>query len=242
MLKPHPIQSDKKNEVRAMFNNIARSYDFLNHFLSFGIDVLWRKRLIREITKYKPSVLLDMATGTADLAIMGLRTGAQRIVGIDLASEMIAMGEKKIIKKGLSDKIELLIGDAEQINFDSHTFDAAMVAFGVRNFENLEKGLTEMGRVLKNNQPLMVLEFSKPRVFPIKQLYHFYSFTILPLIGKLISKDKNAYQYLPESIKAFPHGESFIRIFEKCGFVNCKFIPLSFGIATIYIGHKQAVS
>ncbi|HKM92499.1 MAG TPA: bifunctional demethylmenaquinone methyltransferase/2-methoxy-6-polyprenyl-1,4-benzoquinol methylase UbiE [Prolixibacteraceae bacterium] len=241
MVKQYPIQSDKKNEVRAMFNNIARSYDFLNHFLSFGIDVLWRKRLIREITSYSPEVLLDMATGTGDLAIMGIKTGAQKIVGIDLASEMIAVGKQKVIKKNLEERIELLVGDAEQINFDSNTFDAAMVAFGVRNFENLEKGLTEIGRVLKNDQPLFVLEFSKPKVFPIKQLYHFYSFTLIPLIGQLISKDKNAYHYLPESIKAFPHGKSFIHVFEKCGFVNCSYISLSFGIATIYIGHKQAI-
>ena len=239
MIQPYNKENSKKNEVRAMFNNIARSYDFLNHFLSLGIDIIWRRRVIRELKKYKPEMILDMATGTGDLAIMAVKTGAKKIVGVDLSNQMIDVGVEKVRHRKLDKRIELVVGDAENIYRQSNTFDAAMVAFGVRNFENLEKGLQEMNRVLKVGQPLFILEFSKPTVFPVKQFYHFYSFKLLPLIGKIISKDPRAYQYLPESIQAFPSGDEFIERMKRCNFVNCRQIPLSFRIATIYIGHKQ---
>ena len=225
--------------MRAMFNNIARNYDFLNHFLSFGIDIIWRKRLIRELKKFKPDIVLDMATGTGDLAIMASGAGVPKTIGIDLSNEMIAVGLGKIEHRKLNEKVELLVGDAENIEFENNYFDAAMVAFGVRNFEDLQKGLSEINRVLKPLQPLFVLEFSKPRIFPVKQFYQFYSFKLLPLIGRMISKDPRAYQYLPESIQAFPSGNEFLEVMRSCNFANCRQIPLSFRIATLYIGQKK---
>ena len=222
-----------------MFNSIARNYDFLNHFLSFGIDVLWRRRLIRELKKYKPSKILDIATGTADLAIMASKIKDAEIVGVDLSSGMIEVGKEKVDRKNLNQKIQLLVGDAESLDLKQNSFDAAMVAFGVRNFEDLDKGLTEIAAVLKDKSPLFVLEFSKPQLFLFKQLYHFYSFKILPLIGKVISKDSSAYIYLPASINEFHSGKDFIQVMERCGFSDCRMIPLSLRIATIYIGHKN---
>jgi demethylmenaquinone methyltransferase/2-methoxy-6-polyprenyl-1,4-benzoquinol methylase len=239
LIKPYNSNTSKKNEVRAMFNSIAPKYDLLNHLLSMGIDVIWRKRVIRELKKYKPSIVLDMATGTGDLAIMAAHSGIPQVVGIDLSSEMVAVGNAKILKKELDQKIELKVGDAEKIQQVDNMFDAAMVAFGVRNFEDLEKGLLEMNRVLQPGAPLLVLEFSKARRFPIKQLYAFYSFTFLPFIGKMISKDARAYNYLPESIKAFPSGGDFLSIMKQCNYDDRRQIPLTSGIATIYIGHKR---
>ena len=221
-----------------MFDNIARNYDFLNHFLSFGIDILWRKRLIRTLQKYKPKSILDVATGTGDLALMAIKTGADRILGIDISTQMIEVGNQKIIKRNLDQKVSLIEGDAENLRFESESFDAAMVAFGVRNFEDLEKGLFEINRVLKPNAPFCVLEFSKPQYFPVKQLYRFYSYYLLPIIGRLISNDKRAYTYLPESISEFPHGDGFLAILRKCNFENTRLKQLSFGIATLYIGEK----
>lgn len=239
MVTPYNNSESKKYEVRAMFDNIARNYDFLNHFLSFGIDILWRKRLIRTLKKYKPKSILDIATGTGDLAIMATTTGADKIVGIDISTQMIGVGNQKISKRGIVQTVSLTEGDAENLSFDSESFDAAMVAFGVRNFENLEKGLIEINRVLKSNAPFCVLEFSKPQHFPVKQLYGFYSFNLLPKIGRLISKDKRAYTYLPESISEFPHGDGFLAILKKCNFKNVRLKRLSFGIATLYIGEKH---
>jgi demethylmenaquinone methyltransferase/2-methoxy-6-polyprenyl-1,4-benzoquinol methylase len=239
LIKPYNNDTSKKDEVRAMFNSIARNYDFLNHFLSFGIDVLWRKRLIRELKKYKPLKILDIATGTADLAIMASKINDAEIVGVDLSSGMIEVGKEKVDRKNLNQKIQLLVGDAESLDLKLNSFDAAMVAFGVRNFEDLDKGLTEIAAVLKDESPLFVLEFSKPQLFLFKQLYHFYSFKILPLIGKVISKDSSAYIYLPASINEFHSGKDFIQVMERCGFSDCRMIPLSLRIATIYIGHKN---
>lgn len=239
LVTPYQNDNDKKNEVRAMFNSIARSYDFLNHFLSLGIDVLWRKRVIRELKKYEPKLVLDIATGTGDLAIMAAHKISAKIIGVDLSPEMIAVGNEKIERKSLTEVITLEVGDAEKITYADHTFDAAMVAFGVRNFEDLEKGLLEINRVLKSDQPLLVLEFSKPRHFPVKQFYHFYSFYLLPFIGRMVSKDPRAYTYLPESIRVFPSGDEFIDVMEKCNYYNCRQISLSARIATIYIGHRK---
>ncbi|HOO84016.1 MAG TPA: bifunctional demethylmenaquinone methyltransferase/2-methoxy-6-polyprenyl-1,4-benzoquinol methylase UbiE [Prolixibacteraceae bacterium] len=238
MVKPYNNNESKKYEVRAMFDNIARNYDFLNHFLSFGIDILWRKRLIRTLKKYRPKSILDIATGTGDLAIMAIKTGADNILGVDISTQMIEVGNQKIKKRSLDQKVRLTEGDAESLNFEDESFDAAMVAFGVRNFEDLEKGLFEINRVLKPNAPFCVLEFSKPQHFPVKQLYGFYSYYLLPKIGRLISNDKRAYTYLPESISEFPHGDGFLEILKKCNFENTRLKRLSFGIATLYIGEK----
>lgn len=230
----------KKTEIRAMFNSIARHYDFLNHFLSFGIDILWRKRLIRELKKFDPQNVIDIATGTADLAIMAAEKGIPSITGVDLSSNMIDIGSLKIANKNLENIISLQIGDAEELNFPDGSFDAAIIAFGIRNFENLEKGLIEILRVLKSGGPLLILEFSTPTVFPVKQFYRFYSVIVLPFFGKLISKDRNAYNYLPESIKKFPFGENMIEILNRCGYEKCVFKPQTFQIATLYIGTKKS--
>jgi demethylmenaquinone methyltransferase/2-methoxy-6-polyprenyl-1,4-benzoquinol methylase len=228
----------KKEQVAEMFNNIAPKYDFLNHFLSMGIDVLWRKKAIKLLRQSQPKQLLDIATGTGDFAIEALSLNPDKVIGVDISEGMLGMGKIKIEKKGLQSKIELLLGDSEKLPFQDNTFDAITVGFGVRNFENLEKGLTDMHRVLKSGGTALVLEFSKPKAFPIKQLYNFYFSAILPLLGKMVSKDSSAYTYLPESVKAFPDGEDFLAIYRKVGFIDVKQIPLSFGIASIYIGKK----
>lgn len=236
---PYKDQNDgKKSQVATMFNNIAGKYDFLNHFLSAGIDIVWRKKAVRLLAPEKPKLILDIATGTADFAIEALRLNPDKIVGVDISEGMLAVGRQKLVKKGLTDKIELKYGDSENLPFADNTFDAITVAFGVRNFENLEQGLADMYRVLKPGGTAVVLEFSKPRSFPMKQLYHFYFKNILPVVGKIVSKDNAAYTYLPESVQAFPDGERFIGIYQKVGFKNTKWHSLTFGISSIYIGKK----
>lgn len=231
-------KSGKKEKVRIMFNQIAGSYDFLNHFLSFGIDILWRRKLVKMLQPQNPKQILDVATGTGDLAITATQIKNVKIVGVDIAEDMLAVGRSKIQRKGLSDKIELKFGDSENLPFDKGMFDAAMVAFGVRNFENLDLGLSEMNRVLKKNAKIYILEFSMPEKFPIKQLYHFYFKNILPLIGRIISKDRGAYAYLHDSVQEFPSGEEFLKRMQKVGFQNSVQRKLSFGIASIYVGVK----
>lgn len=223
-----------------MFNNISHSYDFLNHFFSLGIDVLWRKKAMRILKKENPKRLLDVATGTGDFALEAVRmkVGAEKIIGVDISEGMLEVGRKKVAAKNLSDIIELRIGDSENLPFEDNSFDAYTVAFGVRNFQNLEKGLTEMKRVLKPGSLGIVLEFSKPKAFPFKQLYFFYFRYIMPLIGRIVSKDQRAYTYLPESVKAFPSGDDFLAIMNKIGYKDTKRIPLTGGIATIYLGRK----
>jgi demethylmenaquinone methyltransferase/2-methoxy-6-polyprenyl-1,4-benzoquinol methylase len=221
-----------------MFDNIAPKYDFLNRTLSFGIDVIWRKIAINKLKKAKPTYILDIATGTGDLAIEAMRLNPTKIQGVDISEGMLAVGREKIKQKGLSDKIVLTKADSENLPFANQEFDAAMVSFGVRNFEHLEIGLTEIGRVLKTNGMIMVLEFSQPENFPVKQLYGFYSKRILPKIGNSISKDTSAYSYLPESVEAFPHGKNFLNILGNCGFKDCKQHKLTFGIASIYTAVK----
>jgi len=230
--------NSKKEQVATMFNNISNKYDFLNHFLSLGIDILWRKKAIRLLKKSQPKQLLDIATGTGDFAIAALKLKPTKIIGIDISEGMLKVGQEKIKAKGLQNVIELKLGDSENLAFNDSTFDAYTVGFGVRNFVNLEKGLSEMLRVLKPNGTAIILEFSKPKVFPIKQLYNFYFNNMLPSIGKLVSKDNNAYTYLPESVSAFPDGEKFISILTKIGYKNPIAIPLMFGIASIYKATK----
>ncbi|MBB6611018.1 bifunctional demethylmenaquinone methyltransferase/2-methoxy-6-polyprenyl-1,4-benzoquinol methylase UbiE [Pontibacter sp. Tf4] len=229
---------DKKSQVAKMFNNIAGNYDFLNHFLSAGIDIIWRKKAVSMLKPIQPKQVLDIATGTADFAIETLKLNPDKITGVDISEGMLAVGREKIAKKGLANKIELQYGDSENLPFADNTFDAITVAFGVRNFENLEKGLSEMYRVLKPGGMAVVLEFSNPRSFPMKQLYQFYSRNILPMIGKIVSKDNAAYTYLPESVQAFPDGRAFLNIYEKVGFKTTQWHPLTFGISSIYTGRK----
>jgi len=232
-------ESGKKEQVAQMFNNIAHRYDFLNHFLSLGIDTIWRKKAIACLKQENPKLLLDIATGTGDLAITANKIlNPDKIIGIDISEGMLSFGREKLVKLNLQDKIQLMSGDSENIPFTYNHFDAATVAFGVRNFENLDKGLAEINRVLKTGGSLVVLEFSKPKAFPIKQIYNFYFNQILPGIGKLVSKDARAYSYLPESVQAFPDGVDFINHLQKAGFKQTYYKTLMFGIASIYYGKK----
>jgi demethylmenaquinone methyltransferase/2-methoxy-6-polyprenyl-1,4-benzoquinol methylase len=229
----------KKEQVAEMFDNIAHKYDFLNHILSMGIDILWRKKAIRLLKPYQPKQLLDIATGTGDFALEALALNPDKIIGADISRDMLAVGVEKIKKKGFQDKISFQYGDSENLPFETDTFDAITVSFGVRNFEDLEKGLSDMRRVLKPKGAVAIIEFSKPQQFPIKQLYGFYFKNILPGIGKLISKDARAYTYLPESVDAFPYGDAFVKILDKVGYTNIKAYPLTFGIASIYLAEKD---
>jgi demethylmenaquinone methyltransferase / 2-methoxy-6-polyprenyl-1,4-benzoquinol methylase len=230
--------ASKREQIAEMFDNVSARYDFLNHFLSAGIDFYWRKRAIAVLAKEKPQTILDVATGTADFAIEALKINPKKIVGVDISEGMLSFGREKIKKIGKEDVIELQFGDSLALPFDNESFDATMASFGVRNFENLQAGLTEMCRVLKKDGICVVLEFSSPKTFPIKQLYGFYFRYILPMIGRMVSKDASAYTYLPESVKAFPDGQDFLNIYEKAGFKQTKCIPLTFGVCSIYIGKK----
>ena len=221
-----------------MFNNISPYYDFLNHFLSLGIDVLWRKKAVRQLRDLHPKQILDIATGTGDLAIEALSLKPEQVVGVDISEGMLQKGRQKLAKKGLMDYIRLELGDSENLPFKDDTFDAATAGFGVRNFENLEAGLTDIHRVLKPGGKLVVLEFSRPETFPVKQMYNFYFSNILPQMGRVVSKDQRAYSYLPESVAAFPSGKAFEEIMQKCGFGDTSSQPLTFGIASIYTGRK----
>lgn len=238
-VKPYAKQGNKKGQVSTMFNRIAPYYDFLNRFLSLGIDTIWRKKAIDELQSEQPKFILDVATGTADVALETVkRLHPDKIIGIDISTEMLEIGKKKIKKRGLDTVIELLEGDSENLPFADNTFDAITVAFGVRNFENLEKGLTEMRRVLKDDGKLVVLEFSKPSIFPIKQMFNLYFKYILPTIGRLTSKDPRAYSYLYESVQAFPDGKDFVNILAKTGYKSNQCKPLTLGICSIYSGQK----
>jgi len=229
----------KKDQVAEMFDNISEKYDFLNHFLSMGIDKLWRKKAIRIIGKHNPRKILDIATGTGDFAIEALKLKPNEIIGVDISKGMLAKGRVKVSKLKADDIITLNYGDSEELPFESNSIDAITVGFGVRNFENLEKGLGEMLRVLKPNGIAAILEFSKPKKFPIKQGFNFYSKYILPKVGKAISKDATAYTYLPESVEAFPEGKEFEDILLKVGFNSVKQDLVTGGIATIYSCVKQ---
>jgi len=236
---PYKYSSEsKKSQVSRMFDGISGRYDLLNHLMSFGIDRSWRKKAIAELRSESPVNILDIATGTADLAIEGMRLNPAKIFGIDISPEMLAIGRNKIRRKGFSDRIELLEGDSENLIFDDNKFDAITVAFGVRNFENLEKGLQEMKRVLKPGGKVIILEFSQPGNSFFRKLYTWYSSRITPRIGKLISRDKAAYTYLHESVKAFPSGTDFTKILQSLGFRETSFRPLTFGVVTLYSARK----
>jgi demethylmenaquinone methyltransferase/2-methoxy-6-polyprenyl-1,4-benzoquinol methylase len=232
------VQANKKSQVAQMFNSIAGKYDFLNHFLSAGIDIYWRRQAINLLVPSQPRTILDIATGTGDFALAAMRLNPDKITGVDISEGMLAVGREKIAKKKLGHKIDLQLGDSEHLAFADNSFDAATAAFGVRNFENLALGLQEMHRVLKPGGRVVILEFSKPKAFPFKQVYNFYFKQILPVFGKLISKDQAAYTYLPASVQAFPDGPDFISILEQVGFKATQWHPLTFGISSIYTGTK----
>ncbi|MCR4031719.1 MULTISPECIES: bifunctional demethylmenaquinone methyltransferase/2-methoxy-6-polyprenyl-1,4-benzoquinol methylase UbiE [Flavobacterium] len=229
----------KKEQVTQMFDTISGNYDNLNRVISFGIDVKWRKKVLKIVSDKKPKVILDIATGTGDLAILLAQTNAEKIIGLDISAGMLEVGKKKVQEKNLSNTIELVLGDSENMPFEDNYFDAITVGFGVRNFENLEKGFAEILRVLKPNGVFVILETSVPDKFPYKQGYNFYSKNILPLIGKLFSKDNDAYGYLSESAAAFPYGEALNNILRKTGFIDVVAMPQTFGVATIYSASKK---
>ncbi len=224
----------KKEQVTQMFDNVSSNYDFLNRILTFGIDVSWRKKVVKFVTDQNAKIVLDIATGTGDLAIMLAQANIDKVTGLDISSGMLEVGKKKVAQLNLENKIEMILGDSEKLPFKDQTFDAITVGFGVRNFEDLEKGLSEIYRVLKPKGTFIVLETSQPTKFPIKQGFTFYSKYIIPTVGKIFSKDKNAYSYLPESAAVFPYGEEFNNILLKIGFKSSKVYPQTFGAATIY--------
>lgn len=238
-VKPYK-ESDKskKEQVAEMFDNISHKYDFLNHFLSMGIDISWRKKLVKTAKANAPKQILDIATGTGDLAIMMSSIKPNHITGLDLSEGMLDVGRKKIAEKNLDGLISMIQGDSENLPFEDNSFDLVTVSFGVRNFENLNKGLKEINRVLRPGGTFLVLEFSQPERFPMKQLYGFYSNNVLPVMGRMVSKDTSAYTYLPESVAAFPYGKAFLTELEKAGFENTSCRPLTFGIASLYQSSK----
>lgn len=229
----------KKEQVAKMFDTISGNYDGLNRVISFGIDVKWRKKVLEIVSSTNPKTILDIATGTADLAILMAKTSADKIIGLDISAGMLEVGAKKINTKSLNNRIELLLGDSEKIPFEDDTFDAITVAFGIRNFENLEKGLSEILRVLKPNGIFVILETSNPTKFPYKQGYVFYTKYILPLIGKIFSKDDVAYGYLSASASVFPFGDALNNILKEIGFIAVVNRPQTFGVATIYSASKK---
>jgi len=241
-IPPIGIVEGKKPHIERMFNSIAPRYDVLNRMLSGGVDQQWRRVVMKEVLDSQPQRLLDVATGTADLALMAARKGVPQVIGVDIADQMLDVGRRKVSKADLDRRVELLNGDAEKLPFSDRQFDVATVAFGVRNFEDLAAGLRQIHRVLRPGGKLIVLEFSRPRVFPVKQLYAFYNRFILPAVGKLVSGDSGAYTYLPESIAVFPEGDEFLNWMDEAGFTQRKARRLTFGIASVYVGHRAAAS
>ena len=239
IIKPYKDSSaGKKEQVATMFNTISQEYDGLNRVISFGIDVSWRKKVVKIVSGNHPKQILDIATGTGDLALMMSKLNPDKITGLDISEGMLEVGKQKIARANLSDRIEMIVGDSENMPFKDDTFDAITVSFGVRNFANLDKGLKEIRRVLKPNGTFVVLETSNPTRFPFKQGYQFYTSFILPVIGKIFSKDKVAYSYLSETANSFPFGEAFDNILQKNGFINTEYKPVTFGVATIYSATK----
>lgn len=231
-------EAAKKQQVARMFNSISRRYDLLNHLLSVGVDLYWRKRAISMLKESKPRLILDVATGTGDFAVEAMTLKPEKIVGVDISEGMLEVGRRKIREKQLEGRITLLQGDSENLPFPENMFDAVIVAFGVRNFENLGKGLADMYRVVKPGGKAVILEFSKPDRFPFREFYGFYFKYIVPVIGRWISRDRSAYDYLPESVHAFPRGSVFLEILAGAGFRETTCTRLTFGICSIYTGIK----
>ncbi|HRP54205.1 MAG TPA: bifunctional demethylmenaquinone methyltransferase/2-methoxy-6-polyprenyl-1,4-benzoquinol methylase UbiE [Fluviicola sp.] len=238
-VKPYgSTDKSKKEEVAEMFNHISKKYDFLNHFLSVGIDRIWRKKAVNMLKEIHPKRMLDLASGTGDFALELLRLKPEQIIGMDISEGMLEVGRQKMKKKGVDSIISMQLGDSENLPFENNYFDALTVGFGVRNYEDLEKGLSEMLRVVRPGGKIVILEFSKPKKFPVKQYYAFHSKYIIPFFGRKISKSNEAYAYLPESIAAFPEGKDFTNILEKLGYNHVQMKLVSGGIATIYSGVK----
>jgi demethylmenaquinone methyltransferase/2-methoxy-6-polyprenyl-1,4-benzoquinol methylase len=238
VVKPYNTEQSKKEEVTSMFDNISARYDFMNHFLSFGIDRIWRRKAVKALQEIQPKVILDIATGTGDFAIALLKLNPEKIIGLDISKGMLEVGKKKMVERKIDHIIDMQHGDSENLPYENGCFDAVTVAFGVRNFENLEQGLSEMLRVTRNGGKIAILEFSKPKKFPVKLTFQWYSKYIIPFFGKRIAKDEKAYAYLPESVNVFPEGKEFTDILEKIGYRSVTAKTLSGGIATLYTGLK----
>ncbi|HLV71070.1 MAG TPA: bifunctional demethylmenaquinone methyltransferase/2-methoxy-6-polyprenyl-1,4-benzoquinol methylase UbiE [Xanthomarina sp.] len=242
MTKVKPYKNSelgKKEQVTKMFDTISKEYDGLNRVISFGIDIKWRKKVVQLVADSNPNIILDIATGTGDLAINLAKTKAKKIIGLDISEGMLNVGKEKILYKSLQDRIEMVVGDSENLPFEDNTFDAITVGFGIRNFETLEKGLAEILRVLKPGGIFVILETSVPTKTPFKQGYNLYTKNIMPLIGKLFSKDRSAYKYLSDSASVFPYGETLNNILREIGFINVVNRPQTFGVATIYTSSKK---
>jgi demethylmenaquinone methyltransferase/2-methoxy-6-polyprenyl-1,4-benzoquinol methylase len=238
IVKPYSIDGSKKEQVAKMFDNISQKYDFLNHFLSMGMDILWRKKAVKYLSQIKPQIILDIATGTGDFAIEAAKLKPQKIIGIDISEGMLQIGKEKMKKKGLSHIVTMMKGDSENLPFENHYADAITIGFGVRNFENLNKGLSEIYRVLKPGGMVVILEPAIPTKFPMRQIFHLYFKKILPTLGKWFSKDSFAYSYLPKSVEAFPNGHEFLNICHQHQFNKTQWIPLTLGICSMYILRK----
>ena len=229
----------QKHHIRTLFDSIAPRYDLLNHILSAGIDISWRRKAVEQMREVHPRRILDVATGTADVALACVRLNPETVIGVDIAERMLDIGRRKVARRGLDSVISLRAGDAEHLDFMAGFFDAAIVAFGARNFENLDRGLAEMYRVLRDGGKIVVLEFSRPTAFPFRQIYLLYFLKILPFIGALVSRDEEAYRYLPESVMKFPDGSDFLQVLERAGFSEGRVERLTFGIASIYSASKS---
>lgn len=239
-IKPYKQQDGtRKEQVTKMFDNISKNYDFMNRLMTFGIDVKWRKKVVKIVAENNAQEILDIATGTGDFAIMLADLQPKRIVGLDISQGMLEVGKRKVKEKKLTHLIEMILGDSENLPFDDNSFDAVTVGFGVRNFENLDKGLQEINRVLRPGGVFVVLETSQPVHFPFRQLYKLHTKYIIPLMGKVFSKDDKAYEYLPESAQAFPYGKAFNNILEKNKFISVQDQSLLFGAARIYKAFKK---
>lgn len=238
VVKPYNTEQSKKEEVTSMFDNIAHRYDFMNHFLSLGIDRIWRRKAVHSLKTIEPKVILDIATGTGDFAIALLKLKPKKIIGMDISKGMLEVGKRKMQERKIDHIIDMQHGDSENLPFDDGAFDAVTVAFGVRNFENLKQGLSEMLRVTRTGGKIVILEFSKPKKFPVKQTFAIYSKYVIPFFGKNIAKDEKAYAYLPESVSVFPEGKEFTDILRALGYNNVKAETVSGGIATLYTGIK----
>lgn len=238
VVKPYNTEQSKKEEVTSMFDNIAHRYDFMNHFLSLGIDRIWRRKAVHSLKTIEPKVILDIATGTGDFAIALLKLKPKKIIGMDISKGMLEVGKRKMHERKIDHIIDMQHGDSENLPFDDGAFDAVTVAFGVRNFENLKQGLSEMLRVTRTGGKIVILEFSKPKKFPVKQTFAIYSKYVIPFFGKNIAKDEKAYAYLPESVSVFPEGKEFTDILRALGYNNVKAETVSGGIATLYTGIK----
>lgn len=238
-VKPYDNEAAKTGQVREMFNSIAPAYDVMNRMMTFGIDTIWRRKAVDMVGKYKPRRVLDVATGTGDLAfLIDQRLQPEQLMGIDLSEGMLAIAREKAEQKGVADRVSFAVEDCLSLSLPDDSYDAITVAYGVRNFENLKQGFAEMYRVLSPGGVLCVIELSTPEHFPMRQLYKFYTYTIIPFVGRIVSRDSKAYSYLPRSVAAVAQGEEMLDIFRSVGFKNCRLRRLTFGACTIYIGEK----